>query len=100
MQSADFHIGDAAFENPGYAVKYPVRHGIVEDWDLMVSVCVCVCCVRVVVVVCIYMCGCHSLTHTMYAERFMEQAIFKYLRAVCVCMHVYTATHSPHTHTH
>ena len=19
----------------GYAVKYPVRHGIVEDWDLM-----------------------------------------------------------------
>ncbi|MCL4134875.1 UNVERIFIED_CONTAM: hypothetical protein GTU68_012439, partial [Idotea baltica] len=36
-------------EATGYAVKYPVRHGIVEDWDLM--------------------------------EKFMEQCIFKYLRA-------------------
>ena len=33
---ADFFIGDEAFQQPGYAVKYPVRHGIVEDWDLMV----------------------------------------------------------------
>ena len=31
----DFFIGDEAFKNPGYSVKYPVRHGIVEDWDLM-----------------------------------------------------------------
>ena len=36
-------------DQPGYATKYPVRHGIVEDWDLM--------------------------------EKFMEQIIFKYLRA-------------------
>ena len=33
---ADFHIGDDAMNTPGYATKYPVRHGIVEDWDLMV----------------------------------------------------------------
>lgn len=45
----DFHIGDEAFKTPGYSVKYPVRHGIVEDWDLM--------------------------------EKFMEQTIFKYMRA-------------------
>ncbi|XP_074662913.1 actin-related protein 3 [Tubulanus polymorphus] len=49
VDDLDFFIGDEAKEVPQYAVKYPVRHGIVEDWDLM--------------------------------ERFMEQAIFKYLRA-------------------
>ena len=38
-----------AIEKPTYATKWPIRHGIVEDWDLM--------------------------------ERFMEQVIFKYLRA-------------------
>jgi actin-related protein 3 len=32
---ADFFIGDEAMNSTGYAVKYPVRHGIVEDWDLM-----------------------------------------------------------------
>merc|ERR1739844_886399 len=50
MEDLDFHIGDEAMNvgNP-YAVKYPVRHGLVEDWDLM--------------------------------EKFMEQCIFKYLRA-------------------
>ena len=30
----DFFIGDEA-DVPGYATKYPIRHGIVEDWDLM-----------------------------------------------------------------
>lgn len=69
VEDLDFFIGDEAFDASGYAVKvsflisiasdypffivtsfqYPVRHGIVEDWDLM--------------------------------ERFLEQCIFKYLRA-------------------
>lgn len=31
----DFFIGDEALEATGYSVKYPIRHGIVEDWDLM-----------------------------------------------------------------
>ena len=31
---SDFYIGDEA-DVPGYATKYPIRHGIVEDWDLM-----------------------------------------------------------------
>lgn len=48
-EDLDFFIGDEAFEATGYAVKYPVRHGLVEDWDLM--------------------------------EKYMEQCIFKYLRA-------------------
>ncbi|XP_063846274.1 actin-related protein 3-like [Scylla paramamosain] len=49
VEDLDFFIGDEAMDATGYAVKYPVRHGIVEDWDLM--------------------------------EKFMEQCIFKYLRA-------------------
>lgn len=49
VEDLDFHIGDEAMNATGYSVKYPVRHGIVEDWDLM--------------------------------EKFMEQTIFKYLRA-------------------
>lgn len=49
VEDLDFYIGDEAFDATGYAVKYPVRHGLVEDWDLM--------------------------------ERFLEQCIFKYLRA-------------------
>lgn len=49
VEDLDFYIGDEATEASSYAVKWPIRHGIVEDWDLM--------------------------------ERFMEQAIFKYLRA-------------------
>ncbi|CAG0881071.1 unnamed protein product, partial [Darwinula stevensoni] len=35
VDDLDFFIGDEAFEAGGYAIKYPVRHGIVEDWDLM-----------------------------------------------------------------
>lgn len=49
IDDLDFHIGDSAINCSGYATKYPVRHGIVEDWDLM--------------------------------EKYMEQVIFKYLRA-------------------
>eukprot|EP00056_Hartaetosiga_gracilis_P000169 m.36555 g.36555 ORF g.36555 m.36555 type:complete len:412 (+) comp10097_c0_seq2:198-1433(+) len=49
VEDLDFYIGDDAMNTPGYATKYPVRHGVVEDWDLM--------------------------------EKYMEQAIFKYLRA-------------------
>lgn len=49
VEDLDFFIGDEAFDATGYAVKYPVRHGLVEDWDLM--------------------------------ERYIEQCIFKYLRA-------------------
>jgi len=50
VEDLDFFIGDEAMEQKTpYAVKYPVRHGLVEDWDLM--------------------------------ERYLEQCIFKYLRA-------------------
>ncbi|CAF1176284.1 unnamed protein product [Didymodactylos carnosus] len=34
-EDLDFYIGDEAFSAKGYSVKYPIRHGIVEDWDLM-----------------------------------------------------------------
>jgi len=34
-EDLDFFIGDDAFLNKNYDVKYPLRHGIVEDWDLM-----------------------------------------------------------------
>uniref|UniRef100_A0A8C4NQB1 Actin related protein 3 n=1 Tax=Dicentrarchus labrax TaxID=13489 RepID=A0A8C4NQB1_DICLA len=49
VDDLDFYIGDEAVDKPSYSTKWPIRHGIVEDWDLM--------------------------------ERFMEQIIFKYLRA-------------------
>uniref|UniRef100_A0A8C7EIP6 Actin related protein 3B n=1 Tax=Neovison vison TaxID=452646 RepID=A0A8C7EIP6_NEOVI len=49
VDDLDFFIGDEAIDKPTYATKWPIRHGIIEDWDLM--------------------------------ERFMEQVIFKYLRA-------------------
>jgi len=35
VEDLDFFIGDEAMDSKGYAVKYPVRHGMVEDWDLM-----------------------------------------------------------------
>ncbi|XP_003742549.1 actin-related protein 3 [Galendromus occidentalis] len=35
VEDLDFYIGDEANEASGYAVKYPIRHGMVEDWDLM-----------------------------------------------------------------
>lgn len=34
VDDLDFFIGDEA-DKPGYGLKYPIRHGIVEDWDLM-----------------------------------------------------------------
>ncbi|KAG8506135.1 Actin-related protein 3C [Galemys pyrenaicus] len=49
VDDLDFFIGDEAIDKPTYSTKWPIRHGIIEDWDLM--------------------------------ERFMEQVIFKYLRA-------------------
>ncbi|KAG7239392.1 hypothetical protein INR49_029168, partial [Caranx melampygus] len=49
VDDLDFYIGDEAVDKPNYATKWPIRHGMVEDWDLM--------------------------------EKFMEQVIFKYLRA-------------------
>ncbi|KAB5587221.1 hypothetical protein PHYPO_G00010600 [Pangasianodon hypophthalmus] len=49
VDDLDFFIGDEALDKPNYATKWPIRHGIIEDWDLM--------------------------------EKFMEQVIFKYLRA-------------------
>ncbi|XP_052079156.1 actin-related protein 3 isoform X2 [Mytilus californianus] len=49
VEDLDFFIGDEALNATSYSVKWPVRHGIIEDWDLM--------------------------------ERYMEQVIFKYLRA-------------------
>lgn len=49
LDDLDFLIGDDATNQPHYATKWPLRHGIIEDWDLY--------------------------------ERFMEQIIFKYLRA-------------------
>ena len=35
LDDLDFYIGDEAHNAPGYAVKYPIRHGIINDWDLM-----------------------------------------------------------------
>uniref|UniRef100_A0A8C8DZY7 Actin-related protein 3 n=1 Tax=Oryzias sinensis TaxID=183150 RepID=A0A8C8DZY7_9TELE len=49
VDDLDFYIGDEAVDKPNYATKWPIRHGMVEDWDLM--------------------------------EKFLEQVIFKYLRA-------------------
>ena len=34
VDDLDFYIGDEA-DRPGYSTFYPIRHGIVEDWDLM-----------------------------------------------------------------
>ncbi|CAI4223144.1 unnamed protein product [Auanema sp. JU1783] len=37
IDDLDFYIGDEALSPAAtnYSVKYPIRHGIVEDWDLM-----------------------------------------------------------------
>lgn len=35
IDDLDFYIGDEAVDATGYSIKYPIRHGIVEDWDLM-----------------------------------------------------------------
>jgi len=35
VSDLDFYIGDEALEATNYTVKWPIRHGIVDDWDLM-----------------------------------------------------------------
>ncbi|XP_043546667.1 actin-related protein 3B isoform X2 [Chiloscyllium plagiosum] len=35
VDDLDFYIGDEAVDKPTYTTKWPIRHGIVEDWDLM-----------------------------------------------------------------
>ncbi|GAB6021156.1 Arp2/3 complex subunit, actin nucleation center [Chamberlinius hualienensis] len=35
VEDLDFYIGDEAVDATGYSCKYPIRHGVVEDWDLM-----------------------------------------------------------------
>lgn len=35
IDDLDFFIGDEALQKPNYSTKYPIRHGMVEDWDLM-----------------------------------------------------------------
>lgn len=35
VDDLDFFIGDEGVDKPGYATKWPIRHAIVEDWDLM-----------------------------------------------------------------
>ena len=35
IDDLDFYIGDEAESKAGYSLKYPIRHGVVEDWDLM-----------------------------------------------------------------
>eukprot|EP00126_Sphaerothecum_destruens_P015065 Sdes_comp8971_c0_seq2m388 len=36
VEDLDFYIGDEAVEyQKTYSLQYPIRHGIVEDWDLM-----------------------------------------------------------------
>uniref|UniRef100_A0A183INK8 Actin-related protein 3 n=1 Tax=Soboliphyme baturini TaxID=241478 RepID=A0A183INK8_9BILA len=35
VDDLDFYIGDEALSAANYCLKYPIRHGIVEDWDLM-----------------------------------------------------------------
>ncbi|EDO41820.1 predicted protein [Nematostella vectensis] len=35
VEDLDFFIGDEAIDKPSYATKWPIRHAIVEDWDLM-----------------------------------------------------------------
>lgn len=48
VEDLDFFIGDECMKpntkigepkvpRPGYAIKYPLRHGMVDDWDLMVK---------------------------------------------------------------
>jgi actin-related protein 3 len=35
LDDLDFFIGDEAQNMPGYSIKYPIRHGLISDWDLM-----------------------------------------------------------------
>jgi actin-related protein 3 len=38
VEDLDFFIGDEALANaktPGYGVHYPIRHGMIDNWDHM-----------------------------------------------------------------
>jgi actin-related protein 3 len=38
VEDLDFFIGDEALANaqtPGYGVHYPIRHGMIDNWDYM-----------------------------------------------------------------
>jgi len=35
IEDLDFFIGDEAFSKPGYGVHYPIRHGLIDNWDHM-----------------------------------------------------------------
>jgi len=35
VSDLDFYIGDEALDAANYTVKWPIRHGVVDDWDLM-----------------------------------------------------------------
>nr|ACF15207.1 actin-related protein 3-like protein [Myxobolus cerebralis] len=35
LEDLDFFIGSEAMERPGYSTKYPIRHGLVDNWDWM-----------------------------------------------------------------
>lgn len=35
LDDLDFYIGDEAQSATGYSIKYPIRHGLISDWDLM-----------------------------------------------------------------
>jgi actin-related protein 3 len=36
IEDLDFYIGDEAFSNQKtYALNYPIRHGQIDNWDLM-----------------------------------------------------------------
>ncbi|KII62988.1 Actin-related protein 3 [Thelohanellus kitauei] len=35
LEDLDFFIGDEAMDKPGYSTKYPIRHGLIENWDWM-----------------------------------------------------------------
>ena len=36
IEDLDFHVGDAAFDNStSYQLNYPIRHGLIDNWDNM-----------------------------------------------------------------
>lgn len=35
VEDLDFFIGDEATEAALYSTKWPIRHGLIDDWDLM-----------------------------------------------------------------
>lgn len=35
LEDYDCYVGEEALNKAGYSVKYPIRHGFINDWDLM-----------------------------------------------------------------